>query len=381
LVPRRKIRNGPITVAGLIQSSIGLGESSRLFLSAFREIGCATTFANLGHAFYWHNDFPLPVGEPATFGEGGTLLINMNPIELALSIPTLWKMGLIRHKRIVGCWAWELETIPRDWLVGFKLVDEIWAPSQFVADAIKPYTTLPVRIVHYPVREPVVGNYDRVHFGLPKNAFVVLNVFNMRSSVERKNPIGAIRAFKEAFGCQADALLLVKMLNAAEFLEERLKLETEVKGHDNIRLVYDSFDPARQGALLNCADVVMSLHRSEGFGLVLAEAMRLGKPVIATGYSGNLDFMTADNSILIGYKMIPVRCSQRIYKVESLIEPARWADPDIYEAAQWLRKLRNDRSLCRTIGDQAKQASEQLFGLSQFRRSVIYLDQPTVSES
>ncbi len=205
----------------------------------------------------------------------------------------------IYGKYIVGYWAWELPQVPRDWNFGVPFVHEVWVPSTFTAEAIRPITGgRPVRVVPHPVTVPGGTRATWIEAGRP---FTVLTIFNALSSVARKNPFAVIDAFKTAFGDDRDARLVIKALNMAHApLAMRQRLAAEAS--PNITLIDHVMSEADLEALYAKSDVLVSLHRSEGFGLTVAEAMARGLAVISTDWSGTVDFLTPDRGVpvLIG---------------------------------------------------------------------------------
>ena len=188
--------------------------------------------------------------------------------------------------------------------------------------------------------DPALG---RTFFGLPEGAFLFLTLYDVRSYVERKNPYGAIDAFEKAFGTQhTDVLLVVKALNAGP--GEMARLRRRIGSACNIRVLSATLEKRAVHSLIRACDALVSLHRSEGFGLVLAEAMSLGVPVIATGWSANTDFMDGGNSCPVSYHLVdtggayvPMRQRQQ------------WADPDLADAAAQMRRLVLEPSFRRRI--------------------------------
>jgi glycosyltransferase involved in cell wall biosynthesis len=268
-------------------------------------------------------------------------------------------------RRIIGYWAWELPVMGPDWRRGLSQVHEIWVPSRFNADALPKDVKVPVRIVPHPVTaQGAVAARDR--FGLPPAAFIVLTAFDMGSTYVRKNPRAAIAAFRQAFGDDPACLLVLKVSHPKDAGWAMADMTDAIRGMSNVRLIPDTLTRADMAALVASADVVLSLHRAEGFGLLLAEAMLHGIPVVATGWSGNLDFMTPDDSALIGYRLIPVDDPQGTYTVPN----ARWADPDSAEAAQWLTRLRDDPERRRQLGERARAAATEKLSLAAYRRAI-----------
>jgi glycosyltransferase involved in cell wall biosynthesis len=192
---------------------------------------------------------------------------------------------------------------------------------------------------------------------LPDGAVVILVSFNLASSMARKNPMAAIAAFRAAFGDRPDRILLMKVGHPHHFPTEFAKLAAAATG-PNIRLETWNLSTADNHALIAAADIVLSLHRSEGFGLVPAEAMLLGKPVIATAWSGNIDFMDADSAALVGYRLVPARDPRGTYDIADAV----WAEPDVAEAVAHLQRLADDAAARRELGARARLAAHARLG-------------------
>lgn len=359
----------PVTVAGLLSTTTGLGEAARLCLGALTSLGVPTRSIDLSAAF---DQADMPGGAPVTApppppaaGEAGTLIVHINSPYLPFA---LWHIGRqrVRGRRVVGYWAWELPGVPASWRRGLPFVHEIWALSRFTADAIAPIATQPVRVVPLPLSPPRPAAVDRAGFGLPADAFVVMAFFHMGSSFNRKNPLAAVAAFRAAFGDDPRAVLVLKVVDADVAPWARRRLEEAVAGASNIRVIERRLTGGEVTALLACADVVLSLHRAEGFGLVPAQGMQLGRAVVATGWSGNLDFMDADTSVLVGYRMVPVDDPQGTYDVAG----QTWADPDVEEAAAALKALRDNPERRRDLGARAARKAETVFGLDAYRKAI-----------
>lgn len=277
-----------------------------------------------------------------------TNVFYINADQMPIARTALGKRVFAGHHNI-GFWLWELEKFPRDWRGAFDLVDEVWAPTAFVCDAIGATTRKPVLRMPMPIEFKVPTGIDRAHFGLPPDKFVFLFSYDFNGFVSRKNPEAVIAAFRRAFadGTQG-AKLLMKCSNGDRFRDRLEALQGSVADDPRIEMRDGFLSREEMYALQNSVDCFVSLHRSEGFGLGLAECMYLGKPVIATAYSGNLDFMDHDNSLLVDYRMIPLSNGDYPYW-----RGQQWADPDIAHAASWMRRLFDDRDLARRIGANA----------------------------
>jgi glycosyltransferase involved in cell wall biosynthesis len=276
--------------------------------------------------------------------------------------------GLVRGRRVIGYWAWELPVVPPDWRVGAHFVHEVWAPSRFTAAALG--TLLPgrVRVVPHPVAAapPVPAPLDRSAFGLPDDAVVVLVSFNLASSFARKNPLGAIAAFRAAFGDRSDRILLLKVGHPGHFPADFAQLRQAVGDAANIRLDTAELPRADRHALTRAADIVLSLHRSEGFGLVPAEAMLLGRPVIATAWSGNMDFMDETSAALVDYCLIPARDPRGVFEADG----AEWADPVLGDAIAQLRRLADDAEARRALGARGQAMARARLGAAPLAAAI-----------
>jgi glycosyltransferase involved in cell wall biosynthesis len=246
----------------------------------------------------------------------------------------------------IGYWLWELENFPHDWRRAFDLVDEVWAPTSFVRDAIAAASAKPVLRMPMPVDFDAPASMGRNTFGLPHEEFIFLFSYDFNSFAARKNPEAVIAAFRQAFADGARGVrLLVKSTNGGRFPEKLAALQRSVADDPRIEVRDGFLSREEMFGLQNAIDCYVSLHRSEGFGLGMAECMYLGKPVIATGYSGNLDFMNRDNSLLVDYRMVPLRNGDYPYW-----KGQQWADADVAHAARLMRQVFDDREFARRIG-------------------------------
>ena len=302
------------------------------------------------------DDFEIATTEPPP---GVPLVLHVNAPHVAAALLRLPR-GLLRGRRVIGCWAWELPVAPPGWASGVRFVHEVWAPSRFTAAALEPLMPGRVRVVPYCVasRPPKVAALDRQAFGLPDAAVVVLCSFSLASSFERKNPLAAIAAHRAAFGERADRVLLMKIGHAGHFGPDLRRLRDAAAGAANIRFETRTLPLADNHALTACADIVLSLHRSEGFGLVPAEAMLLGRAVVATDWSGNTDFMDAETAAMVPYRLVPASDPRGVFQAPGAV----WAEADIAAAAAHLRRLADDAAERVALGARAQAAARQRLG-------------------
>jgi glycosyltransferase involved in cell wall biosynthesis len=323
-----------LALLGEFSRPSGLGMGARLMQAALHQAGIPCVALDVDRP---GRTLPPP---------GMPLAIHVNPPMLPLAL-LRQPRRLLRGRRVVGIWLWELPLVPPAWHAGLRHIHEIWATSTFAAAAMQPLGPK-VRIVHYPLAmvPPRPAALGRADFGLPEDAVLVLVSFNLASSFVRKNPLAAIAAFRQAFADRPDRLLLLKVGHAHHFPEDFATLRAAVANAPNIRIETRDMPEAEVHALTACADIVLSLHRSEGFGLVPAEAMLLARPVVATGWSGNMDFMDADSSALVPYRLVPARDPRGVLEVPG----AEWAEPDIDAAAAHLRHLADNPAARAALG-------------------------------
>jgi len=349
-------------VTGEISRASGLGEVARLMLRGLEALGVPA----------WQ----LDIGTPVSRGEApaatrpapaAPLLIHVNAPFLPLALLRL-PGGMVRGRRLIGYWAWELPVAPKDWRAGARFVHEAWALSGFTAAALEPLLPGRVRVVTPPftVAPPVPSRLDRAAFGLPQEAVIVLVSFSLASSFERKNPLGAIRAFRDAFGARADRILVLKVTNPDDFRADYVRLRQAMADAPNIRIETRTLPPADNHALTACADIVLSLHRSEGFGLVAAEAMLLARPVIATAWSGNMDFMNDTSAALVPARLIPAQDPRRVFEAPGAV----WAEPDTAMAAAQLRQLADNPDSRIGLGRRGRAYAADRLGLGSLAAAV-----------
>lgn len=265
----------------------------------------------------------------------------------------------------IAMWAWELPEAPDYALKQLPRMDELWVLSSFVADAFRTATDMPITVIPsvVPQRPGIQG--DRAKFGLPDDGLVVLFNFSASSSDARKNPWAVIEAFQQAFRPSergTDAHLVIKAVDLHRFPELSAQLAQSVASV-NGTLIGRDLTRADMDCLLATCDVYVSLHRSEGFGLGMAEAMAMGKPVIATGYGGNIDFMPPGSAAVVGYDIRPINDRDHRFGAEfgDWYRPGQlWAEPDVEQAARWLRRFAESETLRRTMGTRGAEAVKEV---------------------
>ncbi len=237
--------------------------------------------------------------------------------------------------------SWEFNRLPKKWINSLIEMNEIWAMSNFVGQMFRSSTTNFIHVFQHPVVLEIPESSNRSQFQIQKNNFVFLFMFDFDSHAARKNPEAVIKAFKYAFPktSKNPVSLVIKSINSDRHLEENKAIKKLIDKDSRIMHIQKVLPHSENAALMNCCDCYVSLHRSEGFGLTIAEAMLAGKPVITTAYSGNMDFTTDDTSLLVDYKLIPVQQGDYPYAKDEV-----WAEPNIEQAGDYMRKLVKDRN-------------------------------------
>jgi glycosyltransferase involved in cell wall biosynthesis len=358
----------PRIVVGLLSSATGLGQSARLTAAALRSQGYSVLGIDLSGFFYEGERVThgLPDGR---FHRGpGHAIVVINGPFMPYAL-TLVGRGFLEEKWITAYWAWELAHLPRNWTRGFPCLHEIAVPSQFVAQAIEPETANPVVVAAHPVAcDPPPPSPFVIASSRPEGPFTVITVANLGSSFARKNPLALIKAYQLAFGGDRDCRLRMRLIGSEAYPKHRAKILATIGDSDTIEVEWRAGSRAQLYGWWGTPDVYAALHRSEGFGLPIAEAMLAGYPVVATGWSGNMQFMSEKNAFPVAYRLTPVDDPDGKY---SDTGGACWAEPNIEHAAALLQLLRRDRDLGRAMGCKARAAvSEQLSAASFARRLV-----------
>jgi glycosyltransferase involved in cell wall biosynthesis len=289
----------------------------------------------------------------------GVNLFHLNPPQLDLCLALEWQFLPIEWRMNVAVPFWELPSLPPLWRGMLAAMDLVLAPTRFVQEIVE--SNIPgARTLHFPIviPKPAPAQPARARFGLPEQGLVFLSAFDVASDIHRKNPWAAIEAFQRAFTAQERVHLVVKLSNSgsvpeAQPLVERLR---QVAASDRRVVLIDQHLPQPDlYCLYASCDVLVSLHRAEGLGLIPMEMMSLGKPVIATAWSGSMDFTNPDNSCLVDYDMVPVQGACAAYQQESARATVLWADPRMETAVAWMRRLQAEPDLRARIGQQAAQ--------------------------
>lgn len=353
---------GDFVVSGFLNEGFGIGRAGQLTAEALQAAGYDLIRHDLRPCF---KQF---IGQNAVLpGKNGVWLIHANAPEVLVALlahrPDQWA-----NRYRIGYWAWETPKAPASWLLAAQYLHEIWVPSRFVHDALaktfreagRGELAVRLKIIPHPV--PHIGaRRDRSRFGLQDGVCEVLCLFDIKSSAARKNPWGVIDAWTGAFpAASQSARLTLKVSGLSENTATAHRLQSLVQGRGDIRMVTDHLDGRTMDAFIAAFDVLISLHRAEGFGLTLAEAMAAGVAVIATDWSGNTDFMTADNSWPVAAGMTPVHDPDGPYMGLEHDPEQVWAEPEPEAAIRALREMTASPALRAALGAAAIKSTGRL---------------------
>ncbi len=328
-----------VELAGYLGSAVGVGEASRRYVIALRAAGVPVIQRDVPLHGRDQVSADLPAGPRPSSGEIGFNLLCLNPEQM---VPFLDAADApVRAGRTtIGIWTWEVDPAPPGWRSAARRVTEVWTNSRFAADLIGATVEVPVIDMPPPISLPPV--IRPINIDIPRG-FRVLVMFDFLSTLERKNPLGAIHAFRSAFEPGDGAVLVLKSINGRHRPEREAEVRAAAEGRPDIVLIDRTMSSDERYALIAACDCYLSLHRSEGHGLPLAEAMAMGRPVVATAYGGNTEFMNEENSYLVRWSRTAVGEG-----VEHYPAGAAWAEPDIQHAARLLQGVAGDRAAARS---------------------------------
>jgi glycosyltransferase involved in cell wall biosynthesis len=327
--PRRIRPKSGVNLVGYLSSRRGVGEAARQILAALEE-----------------GDIPVATIDTPTTPEEiavslGTVDEEEYPYDFNLicvnadmlpAVATALGPRFFEGRHSVGLWFWEISDFPDQWLPSFDFVDEVWVATEHVADALRDVSETAVQTIRLPVLPVPAAEMTRAELGMPEG-FCFLFVFDYRSVFARKNPLGLVEAFCRAFEPGTGPSLVIKSICSDEFPVQRRQLAEAVAERPEIHLIEDMVPVEAKNAMIANCDCYVSLHRSEGLGLTMAEAMYFGRPVIATAYSGNLDFMSERNGYLVPHAMTEIGPGADPYPPDR-----QWAEPDLDQAAALMRQ-------------------------------------------
>ena len=336
-----------VNVVGFFRAEFGQGEAARRIVAALETTGIpysTVTYDRVPH----RQSHPFDGRSTKAVHRANILCLNA---EHLLQFVQGDEREILRDRYSAGVWFWETSRLPRELRPALDFVDEVWVTSDFVAAAIRAETDKPVLTIPLPVVVPAPPRLTRADLGWPEGATVFLFVFDFFSTIERKNPLGLIDAYKRAFPEPDGQLLCLKSINGDRARDDFAKVRAAAADRSDIVLSDGYIDHDRLTALTALCDCYVSLHRSEGFGLTIAEAMAYGKPAIATGYSGNLAFMDDESGFLVPHSLTSLEHAIGPYPAGTV-----WADPDLDEAARFMRRVVEDPAAAQERGRRGREA-------------------------
>jgi glycosyltransferase involved in cell wall biosynthesis len=354
---------GPKTPLKLTQvghpfNPIGTGRATRLVFAAARAVGIDVSVRDVYKFQQPETAQARAIAPHLTDSFGPVNIFHLNGDEIE---PALKHLGGLPPAHNIIAPFWELPRFPNEWARQVQQFDEVWAPSAFIQNALAAAVTIPVR--HMPMATEITLErfLGRRHFGIPENSFAFFTFFDGRSYMARKNPQAVVDCFRRVIAARPFArTCLVIKLHGGDTAPKEVKsfLDRLADLGPRSIIINASLPEAEIHNLIRACDAFISLHRSEGFGLGLAEAMYLEKPVIGTGWSGNMDFMTPQNSHPIPYSLIPV--PENAYPHA---ENQEWADPDLNAATDAMLTLLDNPESGRTLGTHASRDMRTKFSL------------------
>jgi glycosyltransferase involved in cell wall biosynthesis len=352
-----------LNLIGPLRSESGLGQAARASLEALRLIGRPFTHVDITDKYPSRN--ALDVGlRWDTYGQlGGVNLLHLNADETLT-------LGLTALKHRLGgrfnaaMWFWESGVLPDRSRGAFRVVDELWVASNYLRDVFGQYARVPVHVIGLAAELPESASADRSRYGWGDDELVFLFVYDALSSYGRKNPDKALEAFTRAFAPDYRGVRFVlKVSNLNKFPEMQKDIYRFVEGNPAVSIIDEYMERSEVLDLMAAADVYVSLHAAEGLGLTLLEAMALGTPVICTGYSGNLDFTTPENSWLVGYDMIETDRRYGPYPPGAV-----WASPRVDEAVDLMRHVAQHRDEIEVKAAAARQDARRTASVADYAR-------------
>ncbi|HQY13456.1 MAG TPA: glycosyltransferase family 4 protein [Ilumatobacteraceae bacterium] len=330
-----------VDLVGYLTAELGVGQAGRLAEQALTAAGVDVATTVTSRTLSRQRSAYDPSGAAGH----RTIVAAVNADQLGLLRRDLGA-GFFEGRYTIGQWFWETESFPVRFHHAFSWVDEVWAATTHMCDAFTAGAPTGLPVTHMPLpllAPPVDHTLSRAALGLT-DRFTFLFCFDMFSIIERKNPLAIVNAFRAAFRPNEGPALVIKTINGGARLAALEHLRWQCRDRDDITVIDGYLDTATSGALMAHADCYISLHRAEGLGLTMAEAMSLGKPVIATAYSGNMDFMTPETALLVPWSPVAVPSGAEPYDVGSV-----WADPDIGVAASLMQRVVADPELAARI--------------------------------
>lgn len=324
---------GATLVVGPLSDTNGLGRAARYEVDRLRGECARLQVVDV------RRETPVSIRHRIASGDlvpPETLIVLAQPDNYKLVFP-LFEPGFLARAWRIGQLVWEMQYCPDEWMFVRDLLHEFWAPSRFSAEAIAGGLGLPYEVRPHPVIVPDVPPMERSRFGVADDDFLGLAIMDLRACPDRKNPLAHVEAWKLAFGRNSKCKLLMKVRFQKRTQIVRRELLELIGDYPNISLVEDVFTDDEITAFQKMGNVYLSLHRSEGFGLNIAEALEIGLPVIATSWSAPAEYMpNYEHAIPITFRQVPYEDYWRAYSPKHQLT---WAEPNVQHAAMMLRRL------------------------------------------
>lgn len=348
-----------ISVFGFINGEFGIAEATRLNCRAIQSVGIPMSLFNYNvNTNHNNNDFTFT--EFSEHAVHPINLIQVSPSEV-LHFFEYFDYSLFKGKYNILYVAWESETIPEDYIVNINLFDEVWTPSEYCKKCLEKFIALPIKVIPHPINIDLkpTEDEDALNF-FTKDFFNFLFIFDYNSSIERKNVINLIKVFKDTFDkYENNAFLTIKTSKSNRFADEKEQILQAIGDSKKIKIVEKIFDKNSLNYIISNCDSYISLHRSEGFGLTMAEAMYFGKPTIGTNYSGNLQFMNHENSFLIDAQKVSYGSDDLNYGSNTI-----WSEPSLEKASEYLKKVYEGETDVKIIAEKGRETIANDFSLS-----------------
>ncbi|MGO8881873.1 MAG: glycosyltransferase [Desulfomonilaceae bacterium] len=346
-----------LNIVGYLTAELGLGEAARSTIRAATAAGISISAINFTDGC--NSRMSESVG--ADIDKSPKHFVNLVHVNADQTSTLIQRMGphFFSRRYNIGYWMWETTEFPSEYLKSFEYYDEIWTASEFCREVLARKSLKPVVKIPHSMSMNLSKPDSRLKLDLPEGAFLFFTMADFFSFPERKNPLGAIDAFIRAFGTDSqDARLIVKISNSSHRPEVIKTIKDSIQGAKSISLIEGYMDRRSLNSLMANVDCYVSLHRSEGFGLPIAEAMSFGKPVIATGWSGNMEFMDDSNSFPVNYELAEIPVKNGPYK-----NAGCWAEPDCDHAAELMSYVVANQRHAREVGSVAKTRMAEEYSL------------------
>ncbi|MFP3603806.1 glycosyltransferase family 4 protein [Paraburkholderia sp. SIMBA_053] len=352
-----------VNIIGFPQGILGLAEDARM-------MGHALELASVPRAFV-----NAPIAGPAKVDTSVTRLLTLEPkyrvSVFCLPPPEMMRLSLEGGRNLidsatykVGAWPWELPQWPTAFARVHQFVDEIWAQSRFVQTAFRKLGDTPVHHMPMAVDIPAPTQRVRGRFGLPEDDFLFYLMFDGNSWLTRKNPLAGVQAFQKAFDASISGVgLVIKGMNIREDDAIWKRIRDMASRDWRIRIVSEKLTRQDLINFMASLDSYVSLHRSEGFGRVIAEAMLLAQPVVVTNFSGNVDYCDTETAFLVDGELVPLKAGDYLFH-----EGQYWCDPDVAQAAQQIRRVFEDAAARNRIAAAGQQRLQQDYSIAAVSR-------------